>query len=358
MASKLYLHATNVHQGGGRFLLDSLIQALPSTKQAVLLLDYRFPLPDGMAPSAEVRRVSPSILQRFRAERWLARQTTSDDVVLCFGNLPPLFRCSGHTVVFIQNRYLLDRVSLGGFPARGCLRIAMERLWLSCKLANADEVVVQTPSMRNLLEVRSKGRVRVHVWPFTANQISYTRKMQAGDIQRETQCDFVFVASGETHKNHKVLVEAWCLLAKQGVFPSLKLTLDRTHFPELCSWIEQRVSQYRLRVKNVGNLNHDQVKKLYRQVRALIFPSSLESFGLPLVEARQAGLAVLAPELDYVRDVLDPEQTFDPSSSCSIARAVKRFIGKSEPALPLLEAADFLDRVIRTQEHTNANQRV
>jgi hypothetical protein len=64
-----------------------------------------------------------------------------------------------------------------------------------------------------------------------------------------------------------------------------------------------------------------------------------------LIEARQAGLPILASELDYVRDVIDPEQTFYPGSPTSIARAVNRFIGIEEQALPLLDAQDFMEYV-------------
>jgi hypothetical protein len=69
-----------------------------------------------------------------------------------------------------------------------------------------------------------------------------------------------------------------------------------------------------------------------------------------LIEARQANLPVLASELDFVRDVLDPEQTFDPESSISIARAVKRFMGVNEQPLPLLDAARFLASVLAKAE--------
>jgi len=101
-----------------------------------------------------------------------------------------------------------------------------------------------------------------------------------------------------------------------------------------------------LRIENQGNLPHQGVKRLYRETQALIYPSSFESLGLPLIEARQAGLPVLAPELDYVRDVLDPEQTFDPHSPTSIARAVKRFLGIEENPLPLQNAREFIHRAL------------
>jgi hypothetical protein len=57
-----------------------------------------------------------------------------------------------------------------------------------------------------------------------------------------------------------------------------------------------------------------------------------------------------ASELDYVRDVLDPEQSFDPESATSIARAVKRFMGWEILPLPLLDAVEFIKHVLEKAE--------
>ena len=61
--------------------------------------------------------------------------------------------------------------------------------------------------------------------------------------------------------------------------------------------------------------------------KALIFPSKYESFGLPLIEASKMHIPIIASELDFVRDVCNPIQTFDPNSAISIARAINRFFG-------------------------------
>ena len=71
-----------------------------------------------------------------------------------------------------------------------------------------------------------------------------------------------------------------------------------------------------------------------------------ESFGLPLIEAKQVGLPVLGSELDYVRDILNPEQSFDPNSPVSIARAVKRHLGMNVTPVHLLDAQEFLLRLL------------
>jgi len=226
----------------------------------------------------------------------------------------------------------------------------MERLWLSKRMKNVDEFVVQTPTMKRLLVQKTGGKIPVRILPFMAELRGYSRKMSQPVLLENSEFDFVYVASGEPHKNHRRLLEAWCLLADEGVFPSLCLTLDEARFATLCKEIEVKRQQHGLKVKIAGELSHQDVLALYTKAGAAIYPSTFESFGLPLIEARQAGLPVLASELDYVRDVLDPEQSFDPESSVSIARAVKRFMGKDEQTLPLLNATQFMDCVLGKAE--------
>lgn len=343
---KFYINAANVHQGGGKALLDAIIQALPANQQVVLILDTRMRLPEHVLENVQVKKIPPFLAQRLAAEWWLARNVQPNDVVLSFGNLPPLFKLLGRTLVFVQNRYLVDDVKLNEFSPKIRLRLTIERLWLSGRKGNAYEFIVQTPAMKKLLERKTKGEIPVRMMPFVAELDNYSRELHEKISREKSNLDFVYVASGEPHKNHRQLIEAWCLLAKDGVFPSLKLTVDEVHFPELCFWIEQKVKHYQLNVVNAGVLTHDQIKQFYSEVSALIYPSTFESFGLPLIEARQAGLPVLASELDYVRDILDPEQVFDPESAVSIARAVKRFIGMAEPSLPLQDAKWFIKCIL------------
>lgn len=354
MKNRIFIHATNVHQGGGRSLLEALLKSLPDKAEFALTLDNRMPIPADMAHNIQITHIKPSIVRRLGAERKLAQCVAVEDTVLCFGSLPPLFKLRGHTVVFVQNRYLIENVKLNGFPLRVRLRLAMERLWLSCKIANTNEFVVQTPAMKKLLDIKTRGRVPVRVLPFVAEPNSYSRGMSHPKIQQEYHRDaaiaplqsFVYVASGEPHKNHRHLIEAWRLLAGEGLFPSLCLTLDERRFATLCAEIEEMRQRHGLKITNADQLSHQDILALYKKADALIYPSTFESFGLPLIEARQAGLPILAAELDYVRDVLDPEQTFDAESPISIARAVKRFIGSNEKALPLLDAKQFLEQVI------------
>ncbi len=341
--SRLILNAMNVHVGGGRSLLLALLNSIPKRIKILAILDSRMDLPGYISDNISIIRTKPTIFHRLIAERRLSLNVRSDDKVFCFGNLPPLFKLEGYVIVFLQNRYLIDKVALTGFPIKTFLRLKMERLWLHFKYKNADEFIVQTPSMKEQLENFIEKISPVKVMPFSLSSIGYSRDINNSTAERKAPVyDFAYIASGEPHKNHEKLLDAWCLLAKDGLFPSLCLTVDKSTWPELFHMIEYRKKKHGLSLNNMGLLSHEEVNHLYAKVGALIYPSTFESFGIPMVEARQAGLPVLAAELDYVRDVLDPEQTFNPNSALSIARAVKRFLGQNEQPLQLLDAESFM----------------
>ena len=342
--TRLIIIATNISQGGGKTLLVSLLKALPKTCQVLALLDKRIIFTEKIPCNLTIMYFAPTILQRLRAQWWLFCNVSHTDAVLGFGSLPPLFKLKGWTSVFIQNRYIIQKNDLAGFPIKTMLRLLFEHLRLKLTSTNADEFIVQSPSMKAaLISSGCVGKQLVHVRPFVSSSYRYFRAKNFDEDSRSDKLfDFIYVASGEPHKNHLNLIEAWCLLAEQNLFPSLCLTLDASVSALLCARIDRSKTLYGLDLKNVGFLPHVKILELYSKSKALIFPSKFESFGLPLIEARQAGLFLVASELDYVRDVLDPEETFDPSSPVSIARAVKRFMGLAEEPLPLLDGSEFL----------------
>lgn len=327
-----YIHAPNVHQGGGYSLLSSLIDSVK--RPVVLHLDKRFhpvpPLPEG----SRVTHVTPSLHGRFQVERRLRDITNAEDTVLCFGNLPPLFRQRARVFVYLQNIYLLDASRIGDLPLKVRVRLRLERFWLRRSLRNA-EIIVQTQTMADLVQATLKRSA--HVMPFHT-------PLERATSDAAPEYDFLFVASGEAHKNHLRLFQAWKKLAAIGIMPKLAITFEPYPAGEVGRALE-RARSCGAKIYYVGSWKKHEMPELYAKARFLIYPSLFESFGLPLLEAAQAGLPIIAAERDYVRDVVDPLTTFDPLSSRSIARAVRRALGQGAVPRPPATAEDFLDRL-------------
>lgn len=339
---RLLLYAPNVHTGGGFVLLQSLLVSWPEHLILVAWLDVRARDRLVLPANAQVQWVSPSFGSRLNSEFTLAKVSTSNDRLLCFHGLPPLLHNKATVLVFQQNRNYLGLVQLKTFSWRTRQRLRFEQTVARLFRERCKEYWVQTPSMaRDLKRWYGEKAVCIRVLPFAQPTEPMPHRGQA-------KWDFLYVADGEAHKNHRRLIEAWVLLAKQG----LKLTLALTLFPRdalLLGWIQEQIDAHGLQISNLGQMPHAKLVSIYGQSTALIFPSVSESFGLPLIEAQQAGLPILASELDFVRDVCEPVQTFDPNSPTSIARAVRRFIGKGDSPLNPVGAADFLSALLGPQ---------
>lgn len=340
MNGRRLLYAPNVYQGGGRYLLLPLLQALKNSPDVIFVLDARMILPEDCRLLGDVYRIKPTILSRLWCELRLPFLVTSNMLLLCMGNLPPLFVRHGFQQVFVQNRYLVDDLSLAVFPLSVRIRLTVERWWLRFRFRRIDRFIVQTPTMQRLMK-KSFG-VDAEALPFVS--------IEAG---KELSCnkdgkryDYLYVASGEPHKNHKTLVKAWINLAEHGSFPSLCLTLDTKQFSSLCTWISTVIQKHSLNILLIGECSHDKIMHVYSQSSAMIYPSLFESFGLPLIEAVVAKLPVLASNESYVHDVIIPSAVFDATSSNAIADAVRSFDSKSASlSIDLSTANEFLAQV-------------
>jgi glycosyltransferase involved in cell wall biosynthesis len=333
------IYAPNVHQGGGRTLLLPLLNALKDDNDVWFILDRRMHLPDAIQLQGRVSKVQPTVFSRLAFEWKLKSLLPSDARLLGFGNLPPLFAHQGEQTVFVQNKYLIDPappLKHMSLPVR--LRLAFERWWLRTRGQYIQHFVVQTPTMRKTL--LQSFDAPVEVLPFMAEPAAPMNAEGARVIKRY---DFLYVATGESHKGHRPLIEAWILLAERASFPTLALTLSRRRFPGLCAWVQEQSRRHGLKVSLLDECAHTDMPDLYAATRALIYPSVYESFGLPLLEAAMAGLPVIAADIDYVWDVINPTAVFDPYSAESIAESVMDFSYKPATLkISPLSANDFL----------------
>lgn len=339
------LSAFGIHVGGGRVLLDALLPELrPALKAA--LFDARM-RPDLDAGGAPAEFVAPAFPARLRALHALVRRASPGDTVFCFNGLPPLRKPAGaRVIVYLQGRHLLAADPQVRYPLPTAVRILLERCWLRLGIRCCDELWVQTPAMMALAQ-RVFPATSVRVVPFVdvelAGRLSASRPARWPDDAQAAI--FLYPADGAAHKNHRLLVQAWQLLARRGCRPLLQLTLGPRDFARVTAALPAAVGEA-ARIVNLGLLDRRQVLDRLQASSALVFPSLVESFGLPLLEARALGKPILAAERDYVRDVCDPVQTFDPLAPFSIAAAVERFLAGGAPDhVPVLSPREFVRRL-------------
>lgn len=338
----MIFYAPNVHTGGGFELLEALLASFNECDSVQFVLDKRIINRIDTSSFNNLYLVEPNIVSRFKAELFISRLKHKHNKIFCFHGLPPLFYQGNRIIVFLQNRLYIIGFSVFGYNWRTALRLTFERLMFYLLRNKVTEFIVQSNSMKAQTErkLKKKNNSHITVQPFIS-QVIHDKAIEFIDIKY----DFAYIADGSAHKNHKTLFDAWSLLAQKGYFPILLVTLgDRN--TALINTIAKVNSDWGCHIVNIGQVSKESIHEVYKQTKTLIYPSLVESFGMPLIEAKQYGLDVVAAELDYVRDVVNPNQTFNPHSSVSISLAVLRHIGETPPLLKVQSPQEFISYLL------------
>ncbi|HJD55963.1 MAG TPA: glycosyltransferase [Rickettsia endosymbiont of Pyrocoelia pectoralis] len=330
--SNFIFYAPSIHTGGGLVLLKEILDIKDFINNCrYIYLDERIKsqlnLPDSIKNIIFIK-------SRLLAEWKLKKDCKTDDTILCFHGLPPLFPVKSKVIVFLQNRILLESLKNNNYS----FRILLRKIWLCLGAKPNVRYIVQTLSMLNIAKEFLGKNINITILPFAPQ--NSTIKTKNSSVKK---FDFIYPASGESHKNHLNLFKAWKILADENIKLSLAVTINTELYPEL----SKELQKYNLNIINLGEISLNEVLKLYPQTSAVIYPSKSESFGLPLIEATEYKIPIIASELDYVRDVANPVQTFDPSSPLSIARAVRRFLNNSEAVININSAEEFLKESVK-----------
>jgi glycosyltransferase involved in cell wall biosynthesis len=116
---------------------------------------------------------------------------------------------------------------------------------------------------------------------------------------------FLIVGTLEPRKNHVTALRAFATYLERK--PSAPQTLVLAGSP---GWLYQpvldaiRSLKLEDRVRRLGHVEPGQLAWLYRQARALLFPSLYEGFGIPVVDAFALGCPVIASRIPSVVEVV------------------------------------------------------
>jgi glycosyltransferase involved in cell wall biosynthesis len=158
---------------------------------------------------------------------------------------------------------------------------------IKSSIRKADMIIVQTQWIRDA------------VIEFTGIDIGKTINIfpnieDYSDFMNDEQFDrhrFFYPASKHLYKNHQCIYDACDILMNRGVDD---FNIELTIVDEI----------YRPNIITLGELSFETVIKRYN-MSTLIFPSYLETVGLPLIEARQMGTIILASDCPFSKEALE-----------------------------------------------------
>lgn len=181
------------------------------------------------------------------------------------------------------------------------------------------------------LRRRLQNRLRVIYHGVATHYLASTALNRRGGPE-ESGAFLLVVADIYVQKNLHVLLESFSML--RPLFPRLTLKvagrkIDVDYFDELQRQIR------RLSIEDsvtfLGSVPAQQLRDLYERCVVFVFPSTVETFGNPLVEAMACGAPVACSNTAAIPEIAgEAAEYFDPLSAESLKQAIERLLRDSE----------------------------
>ena len=191
-------------------------------------------------------------------------------------------------------------------------------------IRRAEQVLVQTNWMKEEI-IRQCGipadRVEVKFPP--------VEMLKTHPWKMDEACPTFFYPAGPpAYKNHRTFLKACELLKEQGIEDYRVIWTVTGEENEGMKKLKAEAEEKKLPIEFIGPVPRTQLFEQYAS-SVLVFPSYIETIGLPLLEARSVGAPILAAACLYARDGVgdyDRAEFFETFDSEALSRLMKQKI--------------------------------
>jgi glycosyltransferase involved in cell wall biosynthesis len=332
---RILIDALSAREGGGATYIRNISEAIVRAHgdhHFDVLLSSRYQRSIASSLPAEIGRVEVDLPSGPIARRWWYQQTELLRIIRrCRSDV--FFAIAEGSYLRVPTRFVTMArnpaiyAALGTFGPRRyrLLRYRLTRqLLVSLSLRRADRVVFVSESFRDqvvrqLRLTPTKTRVVYHgVHPM------FGALPAGGAAILDGRPYFISVSNIHPNKNYETLLRAYARLPVDA--PELVIAGNASDRP---TWrfLQSLVQEMHLgpRVHFLGHVAYDRLPELYRNAVAFVFPSRLETFGHPLVEAMASGTPVIASSLAVCREICQDGALFtEPNDVEGLAEHMRR----------------------------------
>lgn len=309
----ILIDAIYINNGGGKVLLDYLIEELEkSDLQVFYLLDKRIINNHPKIESNGFLYMDSSFIKRYH---FYKNNKEKFEKVFCFGNVPPPIRLNAIVYTYFHQKLFLNQPENIKFIQKLVFKIKLKIV--NALRSNTNYWLLQTSVIeKEFLNKFPNQRNKTIVLPFYPLILNNEEKQ----IERE-KLNLVYVSNSGHHKNHKFLIDEFVFFYDRYKIGKLNLTISSDQ--ELLATIKKHQLQG-YPIFNHGFVERDDLTYLYRSCEFCIYPSLTESFGLGIIEAIENGCNVIGADLDYMHAICKPSMVFNPYIKGCVVEALEK----------------------------------
>ena len=314
---KIYIYCVGLHEDGGLNILNKFL--IHKKKNQILIIDSR--IKNKFFERENVIFIKENLFIRFFNLIYLSFKIKKEDHILFLNGIPPIVKFKSTTSIVFQNSNLFRDFYKVNFYKWLFSKDSLRYFAFIFGKKNIENWYTLSPIAKKIISKKLKKYVNVKILDIFEDY----KKTEVNNFKK-VKYDFIYPASFMEHKNHKILIDSMILLSKKNIFPSLLLTLGENSYRKLN--LDKIIKKYKLKIFNHFEPAQDKFQKVYKECVSLIYMSSSETIGLPILEAYQNGLTIIAPQLDYSQQFINPHFLFNINDKNDLCNKIEDCLNK------------------------------
>lgn len=305
---KIVVYDIAAEDGGGLFVLkkfyeDALAVENKNIKWFFLISNDAIKTQENVIVK-KYETVKKNYIRRIIFERIYLREILkkiNPDLVISLQNMP-IKGCKVKQYTYLHQslQYCPKKFSLLKSEERGlAFRQKVICNIYKKNLIKSDHIFVQTNWIKKATEkwLNIAGE-KITVVPVTVQADSAIE----GKYEGQTSRTFFYPARAEMYKNHMVVVEACKRLMSEGI---KNFNVIFTIKKDDGNYAKRIINESKgLPIDFIGTVPYEKIWEYYKTT-ILLFPSYLETCGLPMLEAKTVGARILASDMPFSHENLD-----------------------------------------------------
>ena len=165
------------------------------------------------------------------------------------------------------------------------------------------DIVVQTRWMKEALIEKGIHSDKITISKPEINDIDVNKV--ENKVISDNKFVYFYPAADEKYKNHKIILDALLNLKNKQLDIYNKIQVIFTLNEQSSNYNFCKDNNLLDCVKFIGAIPYNKVLEYYKSCDAVLFPSYVETFGLPLLEGAQFGKKILTSDCSYSHEVLE-----------------------------------------------------
>lgn len=304
--------ASSLKSGGGLTILRQFISHINDKNTYYIFIDKNLKIDDLGLKNIHIVKVDTSgIVKRiiwdwYGLNKWFKSRDLKPDVVISMQNTSVVSNKESKKIIYLHQGISLHSKSWSFFKRKE-RTLAFYKyiypLFIFIFANKKTKFVVQTQWMKTALCTKfNQDAKNIFVFKPDLTQIDIEK---IKPINLPYTHNFFYPATSFVFKNHKEIIYALNEIKKSGGDISsvgIYLTINENEDQELVDLILQFKLQNNIQF--LGPLSYEEVLSYYKACTSVLFPSSIESFGLPLIEAAMLGKPIIVLDTEYSREVI------------------------------------------------------